>query len=271
MKELTIKPKTPFSLNFKELWQYRELFYFLALRDIKVRYKQTAIGIVWAVLQPFLTMIVFTVFFGKIAGIQINDVPYPVFSIIGLLFWNYFSNSLSSASDSMIANRGIVQKVYFPRIIIPLASTMVFLLDFFCTLGLTLVLMIYFKIQISWLGVVFIVPALIVTFLAFSGLGLAAAAINVKYRDVRYALPFFIQLLIFVSPVIYPVAVLGKYQWLWFLNPMSGVIETGRNLLLGLPVVNWSLLGVSALASIILFLFGVYYFNKTEKWFADVI
>ena len=108
-------------------------------------------------------------------------------------------------------------------------------------------------------------------FLAFSGLGLAAAAINVKYRDVRYALPFFIQLLIFVSPVIYPVAVLGKYQWLWFLNPMSGVIETGRNLLLGLPVVNWSLLGVSALASIILFLFGVYYFNKTEKWFADVI
>ncbi len=270
-KEIIIKPKKGFTVGLKELWLYRELFYFLAWRDIKVRYKQTVLGILWAILQPFLTMIVFSIFFGRIAGIASGDIPYPIFAYVGLLFWNYFANSLSSASGSLVANQGLIQKVYFPRLIMPLAVTIVYLVDFFFA-GLIFVgLMFYFNFSPTLIGVLMLLPCLIITFLAFSGLGLIFSAINVKYRDVRYALPFFIQLLIFVTPVIYPTSILGKYQWLWYLNPMSGVIETMRAGLLGTGVINWSLLITSLLFGIILFIFGIIYFRKTEKFFADII
>lgn len=272
MTEIKIKPPKGFlNIDFKELWQFRELFYFLAWRDIKVRYKQTSIGIAWAVLQPLLTMVIFSVFFGRVAGISSEKIPYPIFVYSGLLFWNYFSNSISTASNSLIAEQNTIQKVYFPKIIIPLASTLVFLLDFLFSAAVFSILMFYYHFFPTLFGVLLILPLLIITFLNISGLGLIFSSINVKYRDVRYALPFFIQLLLFLTPVIYPPSILGKHQWLLYLNPMSGVIETMRAGLLGLGPVNWIIFGFSALMSILIFLLGLFYFKRSEKFFADII
>ena len=271
MRELVIKPKSVFRLDVQEIWEYRELFYFLAWRDLKVRYKQTAIGVAWAVLQPLLTTVVFTVFFGKIAGITTGNIPYPVFAFTGLLFWNYFSNFLSDASGSLVANRGIIEKVYFPRLIVPLSGIVVYLVDFFIGLIMFGVLVIVYGVHVSLLGIAFIIPAVCIATLASSGLGMFFAALNVKYRDVRYALPFFIQLIMFVSPVIYPASVLGRHQWLWYFNPLSGVLEGTRSLLFGLSPLNVPLLLSSAGMSIVLFVVGLLYFKRTEQWFADIV
>jgi lipopolysaccharide transport system permease protein len=270
--ETIIKPVKGFlNLNLKELWQFRELFFFLSWRDIQVRYKQTLIGIVWAILQPLLTMVVFSVIFGRIAGISSGKIPYPLFVYSGLIFWNYFSSSLGAASDSLVVNQMIIQKVYFPRIIIPLSSTLVFLLDFFFAFVIFTGLMFYYHFFPTLIGVLLIIPSIIITFLIFSGLGLIFSSINVKYRDVRYALPFFVQLLIFLTPVIYPISILGRHKWLLYLNPMSGVIETMRAGLLGVGVINWPVYGFSALLAVILFIFGLLYFKKSESFFADII
>lgn len=272
MIEIKIKPsKGLLNLDLKELWQFRELFYSLAKRDIKVRYKQTAIGIVWAILQPFLTMVIFSIFFGKVAGISGGGIPYPIFAYSGLLFWNYFSNSLSSASNSLVAEQGIIQKVYFPRIIIPLASSLVFLLDFLFAFTILIGLMFYYHFFPTVAGILLIIPSLIIVFFSFSGLGLIFSSLNVKYRDIRYALPFFVQLLIFLTPVIYPASILGTHKWLLYINPMSGVIETMRAGLLGVGIINWPIFGFSALLSILLFIFGVFYFKRSERFFADII
>lgn len=272
MREMiVIKPKKRFDLNIRELWAFRELFFALAVRDIKVRYKQTIIGILWAVLQPFLLMIVFTVFFGRIAGVKTTGIPYPIFVYSGLLFWNFFSNSLSAASESMIASQAIVQKIYFPRVILPISSTIVFLVDFAFSSLIFFGMLVYYGFTPSLLGCLLIIPALFVTASTFLGLGLFFAAVNVKYRDVRYVLPFFTQLLLFVTPVIYPTAILGEYRWLWYLNPMSGVIDIIRNSFLHIGTIDWNLFGASAIAGFFLFAFGLYYFNKTEKYFADLI
>lgn len=271
MRELVIKPKSAFRIDFRELWEYRELFYFLAWRDIKVRYKQTAIGVVWAVLQPLITTVVFTVFFGRIVGIQTGLVPYPVFAFLGLLFWNFFSNFLTSASDSMVAHRGIIQKVYFPRLIIPLSSAFVFVLDFLFGTFLFFGLALAYRVPLQWQGVVFLLPALLIAFVGAAGLSLFFAAVNVKYRDVRYVLPFFIQLIIFVSPVIYPTTILHQYRWLWYLNPLSGILDATRNLMFGSAPVDWLLLGSSFGISIVMLSFGLVVFKLTEKWFADIV
>lgn len=271
MTELVIKPKKIFSLNLKEIWRFRELFFALSARDIKVRYKQTAIGVLWAVLQPFILMIVFSVFFGRVAGIKTDGIPYPIFVYSGLLFWNYFSNALSAASGSMVANQAIVQKIYFPRIILPISSTIVFLLDFIFASLIFAGLMFYYGFSPTFTGLLLVVPALLITTFTFLGIGLFFASVNVKYRDVRYVLPFFIQLLLFVTPVIYPPSVLGQYQWLWYLNPMSGVIDVMRDGLLAIGPINWSLFGASALVSVAMFIFGVIYFKKTERYFADLV
>lgn len=269
--EIILKPEKWAKINVKELWQFRELFFILAWRDIKVRYKQTAIGAVWAILQPFLMMVVFSIFFGRIAGISSEGIPYPIFAYAGLLFWNFFSNSLTSISDSMVVNKSIIQKVYFPRLIIPASSAFVFLVDFLFA-GLVLVgLMVYFHIIPTFLGVIMIVPSLLIALLSALGLGLFFAAVNVKYRDVRYALPFFIQLLIFVTPVIYSTNILGDHQWLWYLNPMSGVINLMRSLLLQSGNPNWVLYCVCVGMSILLFLFGFTYFRRMERRFADLV
>ncbi len=258
-------------IGFKELWAYRELAYFFAWREVKVRYKQTAIGILWAIFQPFVTMVIFTIFFGKLAKIPSDNIPYPIFVYVGLLLWNYFSFGLSHASDSMVKNSNIIQKIYFPRLIIPISSSLIGLIDFAISFVILLGMMFYYHYIPNLLGLIFIPILLFITFLSSVGLGCFLASVNVKYRDVRYVIPFFIQMLMFLTPVIYPVSFLNeKYQWLLALNPMSGVIETARGMMFGRPL-DWSILGMSAGVSTGLFIFGIMYFRKTERFFADII
>jgi len=273
MRDIIIKPKKGLtSLDFKELWSYRELFYFFTWRDIKLRYKQTFFGITWAIMQPFIAMVVFSVVFGKLAGISSDDIPYPIFVYSGLLFWNIFSNSLNNASQSLISSTNIIQKVYLPKMIIPTASVIVTLVDFLFA-GLVFGgIIIYYGFMPHFQGLLFLPLFLLITIFASLGLGLFFAAVNVKYRDVRYALPFFIQLLIFVTPVIYPVSIIPKdYQWFLFLNPMTGAIESFKAVFLGTMPINWTGLAISAAMSIVFLIFGLGYFLKTEKTFADII
>jgi lipopolysaccharide transport system permease protein len=270
--EITIRPKKTFSLNdIKELWQYRELLYFFSWRDLKVRYKQTAIGILWALFQPFITMVVFTVFFGNFAKIPSDNVPYPIFVFVGLLIWQFFSNSLSDASDSMVANQAIVTKVYFPRIILPIAATLTRLVDFFVAALILIGLMIYYHFLPHLLGLLILPLLLVITFMAAVGGGFFLSSLNVKYRDVRYVLPFFIQLMLFVTPVIYPASIAGKYSKILALNPLTGVIKAAQAAILGNAPINWGLLGISGLACLGVFVVGAVYFKLTEKFFADVI
>ncbi len=267
-----IRPKKTFSLNdLKELWYFRELLYFLSWRDIKVRYKQTFIGGLWAVLQPFATMVIFSIFFGKLAGIASDGVPYPIFVYVGLLFWQFFSSALSDTSTSLISNQSIVTKVYFPRLILPVSAVITKFIDFILSAIILIGMMIYYN-YIPDINGLFILPILlIITFFASTGAGLFLAAINVKYRDVRYALPFFIQILLFITPVIYPASIAGKYSWLLALNPMMGVIQTARATLLHATPINWSLLGLSSIACLVIMIIGISYFKKVERYFADII
>jgi len=268
-----IKPKKGLTdLDFKELWRYRELFFFFAWRDIKVRYKQTFFGITWAVIKPFITMVVFSVVFGRLANMPSDNIPYPVFVYAGLLLWNIFSTSLSSASESLISSVNIIQKVYLPKLILPAASIVVSLVDFLFSFLIFGGIMLYYGFIPHFQGLLLLPLLLIITIFASLGLGWFFAAVNVKYRDVRYALPFFIQLLIFVTPVIYPVSIVPKaYQWILALNPMTGVVETFKASFLGTMSINWMTLGISAAVSIIFLIFGLAYFLKTEKIFADII
>jgi lipopolysaccharide transport system permease protein len=271
--QIIIKAKKGLSgIDLKELWHYRELFYFLAWRDIKLRYKQTAFGILWAVIQPFLTMVVFTVIFGGIAQVSSEDIPYAIFVYAGLLLWNVFSNSLNNASQSLVNSANIVQKVYFPKLIMPVASIMVSLIDFLFAAVIFAGIMAYYRFVPKIEGFLLLPFLLAITVFASAGMGWLLSAFNVKYRDVRYMLPFFLQLLIFVTPVIYTVSILPKkYQWILALNPMTGVIEAFRATLLGTGQINWATLGISIASTIVFVTVGLLYFLKTEKTFADVI
>ncbi len=258
-------------INLKEIWKYRELFYFLTKRDIKVRYKQTVLGGLWAIIQPFFTMVVFTLFFGKLAKVPSEGIPYPIFVYAGLLPWTYFANALSSSGNSLVGSANLITKVYFPRLIIPASASLAGLVDFLIALSILGIMMIYYQFLpgIS----ILLVPLLVgLTFLCAVGVGLWLSALNVQYRDIRYAIPFVIQLWMFVSPVIYPVSMVGeKYQWLLALNPMGGVITAFRASLLGHQAIDWFLLIISAVIIILLFFSGTFYFNRTQKTFADVI
>ncbi len=267
-----IRPKKIFGLrDFKELWVYRELLYFFSWRDIKVRYKQTVIGVAWAILQPFVTMVVFTVFFGQIIKVPSDGVPYPIFVYTGLLFWQFFSDALSETSGSLIANKSIITKVYFPRLILPISSIITKFVDFLVASSILVGMMFYYGYT-PYLNGLYIIPILlIITFMAALGLGLFLSALNVKYRDVRYALPFFIQILLFVTPVIYPASIVGKYSKILALNPMMGVIQTARAALLHTTPINWTLLYVSFVACLIMLIIGLIYFKKVERYFADII
>lgn len=267
-----IKPKKIFSFSsLSEIWEYRELLFFFTWRDLKVRYKQTAIGALWAIFQPFITMVVFSVFFGELLKIPSDGVPYPIFIYTGLLFWQFFSSALSDTSNVLITNQAIITKVYFPRLILPLSSIMTKFIDF-AIASIILVGMMFYYGYTPHLTGLFIIPLLlIITFMISAGLGLFLASINVKYRDVRYALPFFIQILMFVTPVIYPASIAGKYSWILALNPMMGVIQSARAALLGTTVLNWSLVGISLIATFVLMIIGIYTFKKTERYFADII
>lgn len=272
MVETIIKPKKGLALNLRELWDYRGIFYFLVWRDVKVRYKQTIFGVAWAILQPFILMVVFSLFFGRVVGIKADDIPYPIFSYTGLLFWQFFSGALSKASGSFVANQGILQKIYFPRLILPLSATMVSLVDFVMAAIVFAGLMIYYQFVPTLLGLVLLVPAILISFLTAAGLGTFFATLNVKYRDVGHALPFLIQLLLFLTPVIYPISLVPeRFRWLLQLNPMAGVIEAMRASFLGLGSVNWGSLGLAALIGVALFAFGYLYLKRFESEFADII
>ena len=267
-----IRPKKLISFgDIRELWLYRELLYFFTWRDLKVRYKQTAVGVAWAVFQPFITMVVFSIFFGTLAKVPSDGVPYPIFVYVGLLFWQFFSGALLDTSNTMISNQSIITKVYFPRLALPIPSVITQFIDFLIGTIILIGLMVYYGYT-PHLGGLFLIPLLLlITFMASIGLGLILAALNVKYRDVRYILPFFIQLLLFVTPVIYPAGIAGKYSWILALNPMMGVIQSARAALLGTTVLNWTLISISLLATAFVLAIGLYVFKKTERYFADII
>jgi lipopolysaccharide transport system permease protein len=258
-------------INLKEIWKYRELFYFLTKRDIKVRYKQTVLGGLWAIIQPLFTMIIFTLFFGKLAKVPSDGIPYPIFVYAGLLPWTYFSNALTASGNSLVGSSNLITKVYFPRLIIPASASLAGLVDFLIALSILGVMMMYYQFLPGISVLLF--PVLIgLTFLCAVGVGLWLSALNVQYRDIRYAIPFAIQLWMFVSPVIYPVSMVSeKYRWLLALNPMGGVITAFRASLLGHQPIDWSLLIISAVIIVFVFFSGMFYFRKMEKTFADVI
>jgi len=267
-----IRPKKIFSWNdLREIWQYKELLYFFTWRDLKVRYKQTALGAAWAIFQPLMTMVVFTVFFGNLAKMPSDGVPYPIFVYTGLLFWQFFSSALSDTSSCLTANQSIVTKVYFPRLVLPIASVMTKLVDFAVAAIILIGMMFYYGYHPNITGIILIPFLLFICFMTSVGLGLVLAAINVKYRDVRYILPYFIQMLMFVTPVIYPASIAGRYSWILAINPMTGVIQNARAALLGTAPINWLLIGISFMATFILLSIGIIVFKKTERYFADIL
>jgi lipopolysaccharide transport system permease protein len=218
-----------------------------------------------------MTMIVFSVFFGNLLKVPSEGIPYPIFVYTGLLFWQFFSGALSSTSNTLISNQSIITKVYFPRLILPLSAVVTELVDFFVAGLMLIILMFYFHYTPHLAGLLLLPLLLLITFLAAVGGGLFLASINVKYRDVRYILPYFIQILLFLTPVIYPSSIAGKYAWLLAINPMTGVIKAARGALLGTEPINWFLLMVSLIAVSILMIVGVYFFKKTERYFADIV
>jgi lipopolysaccharide transport system permease protein len=270
--ETIIRPKKTWSFkDFKEIWQYRELLYFLTWRDLKVRYKQTVVGVAWALFQPFITMVVFSLFFGQFAKMPSDGIPYPIFVYVGLLIWLFFSNSLSDASNSLISNQSIVTKIYFPRLLLPLSAILTKFVDFFIASAILVGMMFYYHYTPNLVGLLILPLLLLISFMLAAGGGLFLAAVNVKYRDVRYVLPFFIQIMLFVTPVIYPASIAGKYSWILAINPMTGVIKAAQAAILGNAPINWPLLGISFVACLIILIIGLAYFKKTEKYFADVI
>jgi lipopolysaccharide transport system permease protein len=270
--ELVIKRSERNRLDLRELWAYRELFYFLAWRDFKVRYKQTAIGAAWALFQPVLTMVVFTIFFNRVIGISAPGGNYPVFSFVALLYWNFFVGSFQNASNSLVNSQALVTKVYFPRVIAPFAATLVSVADFAFAAVVLAGLMAYYLIAPGILGVLLAVPMLALAFLWSSGLGMLLAAVNVKYRDVRQILPFLVQTMLFVTPVIYPVSFIPqRFRLLMYANPMAGVVNTIRAGLTHQGAMDWAGLGISALVAVGAFSFGLRYFMRSERRFADII
>ena len=271
-KVTIIKPKKTMSWDdLKEIWEYKELLYFFSWRDIKVRYKQTVIGILWAIFQPFMTMVVFTIFFGNFAKMPSDGIPYPIFVYTGLLFWQFFSGALTSTSNCLISNQGIITKVYFPRLLLPISSTITKFVDFSIASVILIGMMIYYQYTPNLIGLLILPLLLLITFMASVGGGLFLASINVKYRDVRYILPFFISMMMFITPVIYPASIAGKYSWILALNPMTGVIKAARAALLGNAPINWTLLLISGVTCLIILVIGFIFFKKTERYFADIV
>jgi lipopolysaccharide transport system permease protein len=260
------------ALNLRDLWSYRELLYFLAWRDVKVRYKQTFLGVAWALLQPLLTMLISTLIFGRLGGFgaRTGGIPYPIFVYAGLLPWTFFANAITNSGNSLVGSANLITKVYFPRMIIPGAAVAAGLVDFFIAFVLLIGLMLYYQMALTWNLLLFPVLVFLTALLA-TGVGMWLSALNVKYRDVRFALPFIVQLWIFVSPIFYPSNVLpDKYRWAFALNPLTGIIEAYRSSLFGRPI-DWTGLGVSALITLAILVYGSYSFRRMEKTFADIV
>lgn len=257
-------------LNLKDIWAYRELLFFLTWRDVKVRYKQTLLGAAWAILQPLFMMIVFSILFGRLAGIESAGVPYPIFALAGLVPWTFFANTITASGNSLVGSAHLITKVYFPRLIVPAAAMLAGLVDFLLAFLLLVLMMVYYRVPLT--AQVLLLPVLVgMTALFGLGVGTWMSALNVKYRDVRFALPFLIQLWLFVSSVIMPSSALPeKWRWVLMFNPMSGIIEGYRAALFGLPF-DWPALGVAAVLTILMLFYSVYSFGKAERSFADII
>jgi len=257
--------------TLSEIWANKELLYFLVWKEIKIRYKQTAIGATWAILQPLLTMLIFTAVFGMALGIKTGNVPYPIFVYSGLLLWIYFSTSVNNASSSIVANAQLLSKVYFPRMLLPLSACLVGLLDFALASMILIVMMFYFNIAPT-LWLLLILLPLLLSMLLGAGLGFWLSAVSAKYRDVYYIVPFSIQLLLFASPVIYPPSFIGAdWSWVLTINPLAGIINFQRAIVLGTGITDWAPLGISALIVVLIFLGGMIYFSHYEREIADVI
>ncbi len=270
--EILIKPGGGFEQYWKDLWNYRELFYFLAWRDILVRYKQTAIGIAWSVVRPLLTMIVFTIVFGKLAKLPSGGAPYPILVYAAMLPWQFFANSLTESSNSLISNAGMLSKIYFPRLIVPTSTVIVSLVDFIISFCILVLLMIWYKFVPDWRMVTLPLFLMLALFAAL-GFGLWLSALNVKYRDFRYIVPFIVQFGLYISPVGFSSDVVPeKWRLLYSLNPMVGVIDGFRWAILGGETsIYWPGFMISISLTLLIFIFGLRYFRKTERSFADII
>lgn len=256
---------------FKGLWPYRELLFFLIWRDVKVRYSQTALGATWAVAQPLLAMVIFTVFFGKLAKMPSDGVPYPIFSYSGLLPWTFFATALSNSGLCLVNNIQLVTKVYFPRMIMPIAAVLSGLVDFTIAFVILIFMMIAFGVPIGW-GILFWPLLMVPLALLAIGMGMVLSAVNVRFRDVKHIMPFLVQILLFLTPVIYPTSIIPeKFRFLAGLNPMAGLIEAFRATLLGNVELNWTLLLVSIGMTMFVFFVGSLFFIREEQGFADNI
>ncbi len=263
------------SLKLGELWEYRELLFFLTWRDITVRYKQTLLGATWAIIQPFFTMVVFSLFFGKLAKMPSDGVPYPIFCFAALVPWQFFANGLSQSANSIVGSASLIRKVYFPRLAIPISTILGGVVDFALAFGVLLGMMVYFGIWPT-VNCLFLPLFLLLALTTSLGVGLWLTALNVQFRDVRHIVPFFTQFWMFATPIAYPSSlVLDKYGSIWHalygLNPMVGVVEGFRWALLGSGASPGPMIGVSALAAVVLLITGAFYFRRMEKTFADLV
>lgn len=259
------------SLKLPEVWEYRELLFFLMWRDIKVRYKQTVLGVLWAILQPLSTMVVFSLFFGRLAKVPSDDIPYPVFSLAALVPWTFFANALSQSSDSLVGSANLIKKVYFPRLVIPVSASLAGVVDFVIAFVVLLCMMLAYRIVPTW-NIVWLPGFLLLSLSTSLGVGLWLSALNVQFRDVKYTIPFLTQLWLFATPIAYPSSLLEEpWRTVYGLNPMVGVVEGFRWALLGSSQAPGSMIWVSAAVSFCLLCSGAFYFRRMEKTFADVV
>lgn len=272
MIEYVIQAQSKFTLGLRELWHYRELFYFFTWRDIKVKYKQAVLGILWAILQPLIMMVMFTLIFSKALKVSSDGIPYPVFALSGLLIWNIFSNGLLNSAKSMVTNANIIKKIYFPRLIIPMSALLTALVDFFFALIIYTLVLIYYHQSVSILKLLLYLPlGIIITIITTFGLGTFLAALNVKFRDFQYLLPFMIQFLLFANPVLYSAKAFTN-PWInaaMKANPIASAIQLCRSVFTGQDV-DWQAVATGSIVAILLLVTGVYTFRKTESYFADL-
>lgn len=258
-------------LKVKELWEFRELLFFLVWRDIKVRYKQTALGVAWAIIQPVMTMIVFSIFFGKLAKLSSDGVPYPIFSFAALVPWTLFSNGLTQATNSIVSSSNLIKKVYFPRLIIPMATVLAGVVDFLLAFGILILMMMFYGI-FPTINIIWIPVFILIAVIASLAISLWLSALNVEYRDVKYIIPFIAQIWLFATPIAYSSSLLSEpWRTVYGLNPMVGVVEGFRWALLGTETQPGWMVLVSAIVSLILLISGAFYFRRMEKTFADII
>ena len=259
------------ALGLAELWEYRELLYFLTWREVKVRYKQTALGAAWAVIQPLFTMLIFSLFFGRLAKVPSDNIPYPLFCLAGLVPWTFFANGLSQSSTSLVTSSNLISKVYFPRLTIPLSAVLSGTVDFTISFALLVVAMAFYR-QAPPVRCVYLPLFFLLAFVTALGVGLWLSALNVKYRDVRYTIPFLTQFWMFATPIAYPSSLLHEpWRAVYGLNPMTGVVEGFRWALLGADTTPGPMIAASSLAAVLILIGGAFYFQRMEKTFADVV